>query len=295
MAASCSGGSLKPPPANEFSPSPNETPVPAIQVLPTEIPIFTPAQEATPTPTPEPPPEAIEKTVDEQAIEQAINALIYTLNSGHQTKAENGMFSNIHLFNDLNVKAQNLKEWENQIPDILNGGKSTVPLKTIWYGGGYYKDDNNNKGNGNKSTGELETNNVSIKNFQANQLSDADIANGLEWSGSIRFDYIERYRTNFYRGDGLGAFSKIKKWVNSPEKNGFKDFSAWKNTYLDLNISLVNGKWKTSILNNERRGTMFNGDQMFRGFTVPAEFFDNLSCYDPKNACQRLNTPLNKL
>lgn len=254
-------------------------------------------ENKTPNPTENiaaPTPEQQQNTERQQAIKSAIDTWITTLNSGEQTRTVDGALYNLHITETLSVNARNIEEWESQIPDLINGDKTSSPLEVEWHGGVYTYDDNTpNQSIGSKTTGEIEINNATVDNIQEHELTDADKANGISWHGYIRVSYIERYRSNFYGGTDYGDYEKVSNWVKSPEKNSFPDFSSWEEAHIDIEVSKVNNDWSTLILNNQRRGTIFNGMDMFEGYIMPADFFDNYNCDAPTSFCksERISLP----
>lgn len=288
---------------NNASPNISQKPQevnPTITITPTPEPsstiiIETPKPAPTPVETPKPT-ESVEKTIEEIAMEKALNSWVSTVNSGTQKSTNDGALPGIYVIHALNVKASNIQEWQKNIPVILNGEKSSTVLKTKWFGGGYYTKEGDPNSLGNKSTGEIEINNVQVTSLQPISLSDADKANGTEWSGIAKINYIERYHSNYYFALDTTALSKVKTWINSPDKNPFPAFSQWKDSSYDVKVSLKNGSWQSSILNSERKGTFVdNSSDMFRDFVIPSESLNYMGCTPTGSPCQRVNINLSSL
>lgn len=135
----------------------------------------------------------------------------------------------------------NLSSWSSEIPNILvENGQTQSPFDITYKINTTY---DNNPNIASQEYGEAQINNISMDLFSnPHALSDADIANGYEWYGSIKLFYIFRENTHIlsspYKND-----SELKKFYDStPPLTG--DFTDWVNKSEEIYFYRKNGKWE---------------------------------------------------
>lgn len=200
----------------------------------------------------------------------AVNTWLETLSSKQKSDKNDKFF---------NLSVENKEEWQVNVQKLDDGKTISDPLKVSWLGG--YTSSWNDQGGtfvGHKVQGKVEFNNISFT-AEDQQLSSADVANGVDYKGTVTINYVERYYNNYYEpSTSIGDENKenVVNWIHSKE-NQEDNFSDWNEGTFTLPVVFKNDKWEKD-LGEVKKESQEDPVNAYNEFLVPFDTFYSVGC-----------------